>query len=93
MDPKAVRAAVSAHAAEVRTCYERAAMEHPDLHGKLSIRATVDPSGQVLSATPTSTVEGGARLEACVVSAFRSWTFPAPAGGVSGNISYSFRFD
>jgi hypothetical protein len=93
VDPKAVKATINAHAAQIRTCFERATMERPDLHGRLSIQATVDPSGQVLSATPTSTIEGGARLEACVLSAFQGWTFPAPAGGVKGSFKYSFSFE
>ena len=39
------------------------------------------------------TVEGGARLQTCVVSAFKTWTFPAPTGGVDGNVTYSFVFE
>jgi hypothetical protein len=93
VDPKAVKATVNAHAAQIRTCFERATMEHPELHGRLTIQATLDASGHVLSATPTSTIYGGARLQACVVSAFQSWTFPAPAGGVKGSITYSFSFE
>jgi hypothetical protein len=89
----AVAATVRGHAAEVRACFDRAVMERPDLHGRLAVRATVDPAGRVLSVAPTSTIEGGGRLEACVVSAFESWTFPAPAGGVKGVVSYSFSFE
>jgi len=85
--------AVREHAAEVRACFDRAVMERPDLHGRLGIRATVDPMGRVVSATPTSTIEGGGRLQACVVSAFRTWTFPRPAGGVQGEFTYSFSFE
>jgi hypothetical protein len=59
----------------------------------LTVRATVDPIGRVVSVSPTSTIEAGGRLEACVVSAFRDWTFPKPAGGVKGDIKYSFSFE
>ena len=90
---KAVAATVREHAAEVRACFDRAVMERPDLHGRLVVRATVDPIGRVVSVSPTSTIEAGGRLEACVVSAFRDWTFPKPAGGVKGDITYSFSFE
>ena len=68
-------------------------MEQPDLHGRLTVQATINPAGRVVSASATNTVEGGARLQACVVSAFQSWTFPAPTGGINGNVSYSFVFE
>jgi serine/threonine-protein kinase len=93
VDSKEVAATVRTHAAEVRTCLERARMEHPDLHGRLTVSARVNPTGHVLSTSTNSSIEDGARLTACVLSAFQSWTFPAPAGGVSGNLSYSFVFE
>jgi hypothetical protein len=91
--PSLVKKVVWSHASEVQGCFNRAAMEHSDLHGRLTIRATVDPTGHVLSASPATTIEDGARLRACVVSAFESWTFPAPEGGVNGDITYSFSFE
>jgi hypothetical protein len=68
-------------------------MEHPDLHGRLTIHAVLDPSGHVVSLSPTSAINGGARLQGCLVAAFKGWTFPQPAGGVNGNVAYSFSFE
>jgi hypothetical protein len=68
-------------------------MDHPDLHGRLTVQARINPAGRVLSTSVTNGVDEGARLSACVVSAFQSWTFPVPAGGVNGNVSYSFVFE
>ena len=93
VDAKAVSAAVRAHAGEVRTCFDRARMEHPDIHGRLTVQAMVSPAGRVLSTSATSNVEGGSRLQQCVVSAFQTWTFPAPSGGVNGSVTYSFVFE
>jgi hypothetical protein len=93
IDQKAVTSVVRAHAAEVRACFDRAVMEHPELRGRLNVQATIDPDGHVLSASPTSTIENGARLQACVVGAFQNWTFPAPSGGVKGRVTYSFSFE
>jgi hypothetical protein len=93
VDPKAVNLIVRSHADEANACYERALMEHPDLHGRLTIHAVIDPNGRVASASPTSSISDGARLQSCLVRAFRSWAFPQPSGGVNGNVTYSFSFE
>jgi eukaryotic-like serine/threonine-protein kinase len=93
VDSKAVAAVVRSHAGEVRTCFDRARMEQPEIHGRLTVQAKVSPAGRVLSTSATNNVEGGARLQSCVVSAFQTWTFPAPSGGVNGNVTYSFVFE
>ena len=93
IESKAVTAVVRTHAAEVQGCFDRALMEHADLHGRLTVRATIDPGGRVLSAGPTAVMEGGGRLQSCVVAAFQRWTFPPPSGGVKGTVTYSFSFE
>ena len=90
VDPKGVRATVRAHANEAQACYDRAQLDKADLKGTIAIGATVGPSGDVLSANITSATVRHARLEACLLGAFRSWRFPAPAGGVNGAVSYNF---
>ena len=93
IDSKAVTAVVRAHATEVRGCFDRALMEHSDLHGRLKVQASIDPNGHVLGVAPTSVMPGGGRLQACVLEAFGHWTFPPPSGGVKGTVSYSFLFE
>ena len=93
VDPKAVNVIVRSHADEANACYERALMEHPDLHGRLTIHAVIDQNGRVASVSPTSGIADGARLQSCLVRAFRTWAFTRPAGGVNGNITYSFSFE
>ena len=93
VDGVAVTAVVRRHAAEVQECFDRALMERPELRGRFAVRATIDPNGRVLAVSPTSVLDGGGRLGTCVVAAFERWTFPQPAGGVNGNITYSFSFE
>ena len=93
VDPKGVSGVVRVHAAEVQGCFDRALMERTDLHGRLTVRASIDAGGRVLSVTPTAVMNGGGRLQACVVGVFQKWTFPPPAGGVKGTFSYSFAFE
>jgi hypothetical protein len=96
VDPKSVASTVRAHASEVQACFERALMDAgggADLHGHLNVSASIDPTGHVISVWPTSTIEGGSRLQACVLAAFKDWVFAPPAGGVKGRIKYSFSFE
>lgn len=79
------------HASEIQACYDRAAMEHPDLRGRITLRAVVDESGSVTSAS-ASAIEDGARLSACIAERARHWRFPEPSGGNSP-ISYTFVFE
>ena len=72
---------------------EPVCMEHSELHGRLVVKAMLDGAGNVMSASATRTMEGGARLEACVLSAFQSWAFPPPANGARAPITYSFSFE
>ncbi len=85
-----VNATVRAHAGEIRECFQRARIESQDAHGRITVRATVSPSGAVTGASIASSDSNSSRLEACVVEAFRRWTFPSPSGGVSGVVSYTF---
>jgi len=93
MDPKGVSATFRAHQGEMQECLDRARMDRDDLHGRLTIQARISPMGQVLSTSATNNIEGGARLQLCMTSAFQKWTFPPPAGGVEGSISKTFVFE
>lgn len=92
VDVKGVRATVRAHGGEVQACYDRARLEVRDLQGRISIEAAVNPVGQVTSARLTGSTVASHRLEGCLLEAFRTWTFPQPAGGVPGVLSYNFVF-
>src|SRR5205807_1175865 len=88
VDPKGTRATIRAHSSEVQNCYDRAHLERNDLHGKVVLTATIGPQGQVLNAGVANSTAGSARLEQCLIGAFQGWTFPQPAGGVNGNVTY-----
>ena len=93
VDSRGVRATIHAHGSEVQACYDRAHMEKPELHGRVVVGASIGQSGEVLSASVQSTSANSSRLESCLLGAFNRWVFPVPAGGVNGNISYTFNFD
>ena len=93
MDNKGVRATIRAHSGEVQACYDRAHLERNDLRGKVVVTSTIGPQGQVLSASVANSTANSARLEQCLITAFQGWTFPSPAGGANGTVTYTFNFD
>lgn len=76
----AIRRVVRRHVDEVRFCYEEELAQRPDLEGRIDIAFIIAPSGQVQSASVSSSTLGNARVEGCIVQAVRRWTFPAPEG-------------
>jgi TonB family protein len=90
-DPALIRRVVHAHRAEVRFCYERSLLAHPQLDGRLMMQFTVATSGRVTASAVTSSTVGDPAVGACVAQAIGRWTFPAPRGG-SILIRYPFVF-
>jgi serine/threonine protein kinase len=93
LPPNAIAAAIRAHANEVEGCFERAQMDHPELRGSMLFRAHIDGHGKVVEAWSGNQLANGRHLFACILSAAKAWKFPAPSGGVSGDVSYTFVFE
>jgi serine/threonine-protein kinase len=91
--PAVIAQVIRRNAQAVQECFDRAQMDHPDLHGRMRFRATVDRFGNVTSAWADNQLPDGARLLSCILARAREWKFPPPAGGVSGSVSYTFAFD
>jgi len=90
IDRKAASAVIRTHSGELQTCLVRARMDNPDAGGRIALVATLAPNGTVSAVSITSSNANSARLEQCVLGAFRSWTLPAPSGGISGSLPYAF---
>jgi eukaryotic-like serine/threonine-protein kinase len=93
IDPRAVTAVIRSHANAVQECFDRAQMDHPNLRGRMTFRASVDRRGNVTNAWADKQLDDGARLTACILTLARDWKFPPPAGDASGSVSYAFVFD
>jgi TonB family protein len=91
MDREATRVAVNRRLRELRTCFERGRMDNPQLAGRVLVRIGVAPSGRVTSAEIASGSLGSA-VNTCIVALVKTWTLPAPAGGVATTITYPFTF-
>ncbi len=85
-----IRRVVRRHLNEVRFCYEQGLNSQPDLAGTVSVRWIISPSGSVTTSTVAGSNIGSARVDSCVASAVRRWTFPAPDMGGMVSVTYPF---
>jgi outer membrane biosynthesis protein TonB len=92
VDREAVARVINSHLNEVHGCYERALLKDPGLAGKVVLEWTIGAAGRVVAAKTKSSTLRNASVEACILSNLKSWTFPAPKGGVV-IITYPFLFN
>jgi hypothetical protein len=83
LDREIIRRVVRMHMNEVRYCYETELARRPGLAGRVAVQFVIGATGEALSSVLQSSTLGNARVENCIVQAFRRWTFPKPpAGGI-----------
>jgi tetratricopeptide (TPR) repeat protein len=87
--PETIHAVVRRSFAGLRRCYEAGLGRDPNLAGRAAVRFSVGRDGAV--ATVTVDGELDAVTNACLASAFRGLTFPAPEGGVI-TVTYPLTF-
>ncbi|GHG68807.1 AgmX/PglI C-terminal domain-containing protein [Comamonas sp. JC664] len=92
VDREAVARVINSHLNEVHGCYERALLKDPGLAGKVVLEWTIGTNGRVVAAKTKSSTLRNASVESCILSNLKSWTFPAPKGGVV-IITYPFLFN
>lgn len=85
-----IRRVIRRHINEVRFCYEQELGNRPDLAGRVTVAFIISPTGSVSSANVANTTLSNARVESCITTAVRRWTFPAPDGGGIVGVNYPF---
>jgi TonB family protein len=92
LDREIIRRVVRRHINEIRYCYEQELVRAPTLTGRVAVRFTIAPSGQVASAAIESSTFEGPSVPLCVAQAVRRWQFPQPQGGGIVMATYPFTF-
>lgn len=87
----ALLGAMRVKARQARGCYEQALSNDSALAGKLQVSVRVSPTGAACSASVESDSLGDASVTSCVLSHFRSGTYPRPSGGCV-NVSVPMNF-
>lgn len=90
LSKEVIRRIINRHINEVRFCYEQELNQRPDLQGRVAIQFIVSPTGAVQTAAVNSSDLGNQKVEQCIVSAVRRWSFPSPEGGGIVVVTYPF---
>ena len=80
LPPEIIQRIVRQNFGRFRGCYQNAALGHPGLQGRVSIRFFIARSGAVAAASDGGSTVGDPALVACVARAFADLSFPAPEG-------------
>jgi TonB family protein len=92
LDPEKVREVVSSHRGELQGCYERAALENPQLSGSCTVRIVVAGDGTVGTASLQGSTFRSVSLGRCLLQLVRAWRFPPPADGKTAAVDYPLVF-
>ncbi len=90
-DKSNIRAVVSAHADQIKYCYERSLQEDESLKGKVILQMKVGLAGEVVGASVARSTMNHARVEGCIVAVAETMQFDPPSGGMC-IINYPFVF-
>jgi hypothetical protein len=83
--------ALGGKAGQARSCYERALSNNSSLSGRIEVAVRVSPSGVACSVSSPKNTLGDAAVTSCVLSRFKSGTYPKPTGGCV-NVSIPINF-
>ncbi len=87
----AVKAYVRDHMGPLRSCYERRLKVNNMLQGRLLLKMTIQPAGNITSTGVLQDTVHDAEVTSCVRQAIGRWRMPAPTGGCV-QVEYPFSF-
>jgi len=83
-----VKKVMSAHIGKIQACYEDQLKANPKLAGRVIVKFTIEPKGNVSQADATGV---SAEVDKCIAAIVKTLKFPAPKGGAA-HVSYPFSF-
>jgi len=87
LDREGLRRQIRRQLGPVRACYA----QEPGIEGRLTLQFVIGPEGTVTSAEVKRSAMPSP-LDACVVSAVKTWRFLKPPGGGSITVTYPLVF-
>ena len=83
---------IQKHYNEIKYCYEKELTHDPGLYGKITVLFVIDGSGHVGDALVQQTTMSSEPVESCMLNHVKRWTFPAPQGGGTVQVTYPYVF-
>lgn len=92
LDREVIAQYIKTQLGQILYCYERQLSANPDLYGKVAVKFTIAPTGQVeYQAIGDSTLKSSP-VEGCILNKIAKWKFPEPKGGTKVMVTYPFLF-
>ena len=85
---QALQAVLYSHVQAIQYCYERELKRDPSLAGKISVRITVNPDGEVTNAEIIESTLNNSRVERCILSRIRLWKDFPPIDPSEGDVTF-----
>lgn len=85
---EAIQEVLLGHVSAIQYCYERELKRNPTLKGKVVVRITVSPDGQVTNVSILSSTLNNDRVERCIISRIQLWKDFKPIDATEGDISF-----
>ena len=92
LDREVIAQYIKSKLGQILYCYERQLSANPDLFGKVAVKFTIGPTGQVEQQLIGDTTLKNSNVEGCILSRVASWKFPSPEGGTRVIVTYPFLF-
>ncbi len=85
---------VKSHMRALQDCFKQELKTTPDLKGKIVVRFTINPAGQVIQSSVVSSTLNHPPMENCILKRINQWKNFPPCDPAFGNKSYrqSFKF-
>ncbi|MDI7268116.1 MAG: AgmX/PglI C-terminal domain-containing protein, partial [Myxococcota bacterium] len=83
LSKEVIRRIVTQHRGRIRHCYEAALRTAPEIEGRVTVKFTIAPQGNVQAAEESGNTTGDSGLAQCIVNVVRRMNFPQ-ADGITG---------
>lgn len=87
-----VRDVVEKHGEMFDECYKIGVKSSPKFTGKVTVKATIGPTGRVNRADVVRSTAKNQQVDRCVADTFEKMQFPTPQGGVTTVITFPIEF-
>lgn len=85
---QAIQQVLLSHNQVIKYCYERELRRYPSLKGKVVVRITVNPQGEVVDVSILSSTLNNERVERCIVARISQWKDFRSVDPKAGNVTF-----
>jgi len=85
---EAIQQVLLSHNQVIKYCYERELKRYPTLKGKVVVRITVNPKGEVVNASILSSTLNNERVERCIIARINHWNDFRPVNPKAGDVTF-----